>query len=342
MGFRVSTIITQLAGYSNSFEAVGAKWVAPAIAQVSAHPIESFRTVMEKSGEVRHRMDTLDRDINAGIKALAGRRDVFADAKRFAYHGIGYTDRMVVLPTWIGAYNKALAAGKSEEQAIYEGDKAVRQSQGAGAAKDLAAVQRGTGKWGDLLKIATMFYSYMSALYQRQRTLGRDTAPAVREGNKAMTPQLLARAWWLLVVPPVLSQLLAGRGPDQDEDWGTWSFKQMLFNLLGPIPFARDLIQPVWDGIAGNKSFGAQISPMQRVYDTIDLTAKDIGRKVRGDDTKHMTKDVLETTGYATGVVPGQIASAAQFLVDVGNGSQDPQTAADWYRGLTTGHAQKR
>lgn len=342
MGFRVSTIITQLAGYSNSFEAVGAKWVAPAIAQVSAHPIESFRTVMEKSGEVRHRMDTLDRDINAGIKSLAGRRDVFADAKRFAYHGIGYTDRMVVLPTWIGAYNKALAAGKSEEQAIYEGDKAVRQSQGAGAAKDLAAVQRGTGKWGELLKIATMFYSYMSALYQRQRTLGRDTATAVREGNKAMTPQLLARAWWLLVVPPVLSQLLAGRGPDQDEDWGTWSFKQMLFNLLGPIPFARDLIQPVWDGIAGNKSFGAQISPMQRVYDTIDLTAKDIGRKVRGDDTKHMTKDVLETTGYATGVVPGQIASAAQFLVDVGNGSQDPQTASDWYRGLTTGHAQKR
>lgn len=342
MGFRVSTIMTQLAGYSNSFEVVGAKWVSHAMVQTMQHPVESFKMVMEKSGEVRHRMDTLDRDINIGINALAGRRDLIADAKRFAYHGIGYTDRMVVLPTWIGAYNKALASGKTEDQAVYEGDKAVRQSQGAGAAKDLAAVQRGTGKWGELLKITTMFYSYMSAVYQRQRTLGRDTATAVREGNARMTPQLLARAWWLLAVPPVLSELLAGRGPDDDEDWATWAFKQMLFNLLGPIPLARDLVQPVWDGIAGNKSFGAQISPMQRVYDTISLTAKDIGHVAHGDETKHMTKDVLETSGYATGVVPGQIASAAQFLVDVGNGSQNPQTAADWWRGITTGHAEKR
>ena len=333
MGFRISTILTQIAGYSNSFEAVGAKWVTPAIAQTAKNPIETFNFVMEKSGEVRHRMDTLDRDVRAGMDQLAGKNGFITEAQRFAFHGIGLADRMVVIPTWIGAYNKAIAAGETDENAVYAADKAVRQSQGSGSAKDLASVQRGTGKGGELLKYMTMFYSYMSAMYQRQRTLGRDVGTAeVRD-----VPALMSRALWLVIVPPVLSQILAGRGPDDDEDWGTWSFKQMLFNALGPIPIVRDAAQPFWEGVIGKRGFDYQISPVQRAVQTVVNSGKDIGKIVRGDDTKRATRNALESVGYATGLVPGQIATAVQFLVDVGYGEQDPETVSDWYEGLTSG-----
>ena len=333
MGYRFSTMIMQLAGYSNSFEVVGAKWVSAAVAQTSAHPVETFKFVMDRSGEMRHRMDTLDRDIDQGIRRLAGKTNPLTDAKRFAYHGIGYMDRVVVIPTWIGAYNKALAAGSTDEEAIYDADKAVRQSQGAGAAKDMAAVQRGTGKWGEALKLTTMFYSYLSAVWQRQRTLGRD----VRNAKPRDLPGIAARAWWLIVLPPVLSELMGGRGPDDDEDWTAWATKQMLFQMLGAIPVVRDVARPAWDKAVGNKAFDYQLSPVQRAGQSAVNVAGDLGRIVRGEDTAHATRDTLEALGYWTGLVPGQFASATQFLVDVGSGEAEPETVGDWYEGLTKG-----
>lgn len=337
MGFRATTILTQVAGYSNSFEYVGAKWVTAALAQTTAHPIETFRFVMEKSGEVRSRMDTLDRDLGAIIKQMAGQNNVsrgLTAAKRFAFHGIGYADRMVTIPTWIGAYNKALAQGSTDQEAVYAADKAVRMSQGAGSAKDLAAVQRGTGKWGEFLKLMTMFYSYMSAIYQRQRTLGRDIA-AVRSVRDL--PNVMARSFWLMIVPPVLSQILSGSGPEDDEDWGVWSFKQMLFQMLGPIPVVRDLARPVWDKAAGNQGFDYQISPLQRAGQTVVNVAGDVSKIAQGEETKRATRNALEGIGYMTGLVPGQIATSTQFLVDVGKGEQDPETVSEWMKGLAKG-----
>lgn len=337
MGFRFTTVLNQIAGYSNSFEYVGAKWVSQAIAASAKDLIGTTNFVLARSAEVKARLDTLDRDINATMREMAGSNKVgstLTAAKRFAFHGIGYMDRIVSIPTWLGAYNKALAAGKDEAQAIYDGDKAVRISQGAGSAKDLAAVQRGTGKYGEALKLMTMFYSYFSAVYQRQRSLGRD---AHRAGASDV-PALVARAWWLLVVPPILSQVLSGNGPDDDEDWGTWSFKQVLFNMLGPIPGVRDIAQPAWDKMAGNHGFDYQLSPVQRAAQTAVNTLGDFSKIAQGEETKRATRDVLETAGYATGLVPGQVASSAQFLVDIGSGDADPQTLDDWYTGLTKGH----
>lgn len=337
MGYRITTMMTQIAGYSNSFEYVGAQWVTEAIARTSAHPIESYRFVTERSGEVRNRMNTLDRDIRESISKMAGKRDLLSDAKRFAFHGIGYADRVVVIPTWLGAYNKALAAGASETEAIYAGDKAVRMSQGAGSPKDLAAIQRGTGTGGAMLKMLTMFYSYMSTVYQRQRTLGRDVGAAVRDRDYRMTPRLLARSWWLLIVPPLLSDVLSGRGPDEEEEWGWYAIKKMLSQALGPIPVVRDIFEPAWNKAAGNKAFDYQLSPIQAAGTSVVKVAEDAGRMVRGDEVKAPVKDVMLAAGYVTGLVPGQIATSTQFLIDVGQGEQDPETVAEWYIGITKG-----
>jgi hypothetical protein len=340
MGFRLTTIITQAAGYANSFEYVGTKWVTPAIARFAAHPIATFDFVMERSDEVRNRMNNLDRDIRLTINQIAGKSGYVSAAKRFAFHGIGLMDRAVVIPTWLGAYNKALETGASEEDAAYAGDKAVRLSQGAGSPKDLAAVQRGTGKWGEALKLMTMFYSYMSAYYQRQRAFGRD----VKRASAADIPSLVARAWWLFVVAPILPDLLkslvgGGDLPDEEEGegWGMWIFKKILGNSLGAIPFVRDLYQPVWASLAGERAFDYQFTPAQGAGASVVNVAKDIGRVADGKETKKATKHSIETVGYFTGLVPGQVASSVQFLVDVGYGEAEPEGFGEWVEGLVTG-----
>lgn len=101
MGWRFSTVIMQAAGYSNSLEFIGAEWGAKGAARFAANPVETFNLVMEKSGEMRHRMDTLDRDIRSTIAKMAGQNNPLTAAKRFAFHGIGYMDRVVTIPTWI-------------------------------------------------------------------------------------------------------------------------------------------------------------------------------------------------------------------------------------------------
>lgn len=347
MGLRATTMVTQIAGYSNSVEVVGEASLAKALARFSASPIESTRFVMERSDEVRHRMDTLDRDIRTELAVLSSANPVskaarqLIDAKRFMFHGIGYMDRIVSVPTWMAGYSNAIEAGMSEADAAYAADKAVRQSQGAGAPKDLAAIQRGTGKWGEALKLLTMFYSYFSASYQRMRTLGRDIG-GVDQRRSRSVPKLASRAFFLMVLAPLLTEVLkapigASAGPDDDEWWAQWTLRKLLANALGPIPLARDVFEPAWQGAIGGHVFNPSISPLQRVYDSLIKTAGDAGKIARGEDTKHATKDVLETAGYVTGLVPGQVASATQFLVDVGNGDANPKDVSDWIEGISTG-----
>ena len=79
-----------------------------------------------------------------------------------------------------------------------------------------------------------------------------------------------------------------------------------------------------------------------RALETFVNSAGDLGKIVRGEETKHATKDVLETAGYFTGLVPGQVASATQFLVDVGNGDTTPQDFGDWLEGLSTGRIDEK
>lgn len=357
MGWRFTTMLTQISGYSNGFEKVGAAWVAPEIAKFQAQMVApAFKFVtfqgaemppmmafaLEKSKELKFRLDTLDRDIRREMDRMTAETtteqavDSLMAVKRFAFHGIGYMDRLVTVPLWTGAYNKALASGMTDAEAVFEADKAVRLSQGAGAPKDLAAISTGQGRAGMLLSYLTMFYSYVSAVYSRQRNFGRD----VSRGQTAL-PSLVARAWWLFVVPPLLAELLSGRGPEEDEEAGWWAFKKMLSQSLGAIPVVRDVWEPSWDAIAGNKAFDYRMSPVQGAGQSIVNVSKDIGRIIADKDTKRATRNVLELTGYATGIPPGQIGATAQFLVDVGNGDADPDTAADWYTGLTKGRIEE-
>lgn len=323
MGFRISTMMMQVAGYSNSFERVGAKWVTQGIAATIRNPVEAYRFVMSRSGEVANRMDTLERDIRENVRATLGDRSIMADVKRFAFYGIGYMDRVVVIPTWLGAYNRGISEGMSEADAGYYADKAVRQSQGAGAAKDLASVQRKN----EFQRLLTMFYSYQSAVYQRMRTLGRDAGMAKAKD----VPNLIARSFWLLVVPPLLSELLAGRGPADDEDEAMWAFQKTLVSMFGPIPVARDAANALESG------FGYSFTPAARAVETVLNVAKDAKKVVEGEETKRATRNALEGAGYVLGLPTGQFASAAQFIVNVSEGEQDPESLGDWWEGLTKG-----
>ena len=335
MAFRASTVFMQAAGFSDSTGVIGAKAMTHGLHVFGRNPKQAINFVLERSGEVRARMDTLDRDIREAARRHAGEKQILSAAQRFGYMGIGFMDRLVVVPTWIGAYDKALAAGKDEQAAIYEADKAVRVSQGSGAAKDLTSVQRGRGTAGEAMKLMTMFYSYASGYYQRLRTLGRD----VRKANASDIPNLVARSFFLVIAPALLAELLAGRGPDEDDEegWAEWAFQKVALSVFNPIPLLRDVLPPAVAAAQDKPTFGYSFTPVAKMGDTFVNLARDAGNVIEGEETKRATRDFLESVGYVTGLVPGQIATSAQFLVDVAYGEQDPETFGDWYEGLSKG-----
>ena len=331
LGFRISTIMLQVSGYANSIERVGMIPVARGIRKMLSGT-EAWTYALENSKELKSRMTTLDRDIRDNARRLASKQKGVLDAaQRFAFHGIGYMDRFVTVGTWHGAYDKALGQGMDHDQAVYEADKVVRQSQGSGAAKDMARVQRGTGKMGEAWKLSTMFYSYSSAFYQRQVKLYRDTGDAVRDRDIEQLPDLAARFLWLNIVPAILSQWLAGRGPEEDEDEAAWALSHIITSQFQAIPFAREIAGGLQSG------FGYSYTPAEGFGKSIVAVAKDAERVYEGEDTKRATRNFMEAVGYTTGKIPGQLASSTQFLVNVGYGEEDPDTIAEWWEGITKG-----
>jgi len=326
MGFKAATMASQLAGLGPAIEVIGGKeldgrkYLGRGFAQFMRAPVEAYRTVTTLSGEMRHRLETRDRDLRDKLRLLAGRDDYLAQVQNVAMRGIAWADMMVSLPTWLGAYQKALDQGATQELAIKAGDRAVRLSQGAGGQKDLAAVM---AKSGDLMRLFTMFYTPFNALYNRLRTVGRDV-----HGIKDV-PQAAIRLWWVWLVPAVMGELLTGRGPDDDDDKGEWALRQSLIYLATGVPILRDIVA----GIFGE--WGYQFSPVAQVGETIARTVKKAGAVAEGSaEIDELIKPVLKTTGYLLGLPTGQAQITGEYIYDLATGEADPEGLGELAYGL--------
>jgi hypothetical protein len=308
MGYRISTMLAQIAGFSNTAEVVGPLWMLKGIWMTYGNPLktaEAYRFAKGKSAELRHRADTMERDIRDSLRGLTGQRGMAAQVKRFAFYGIAMMDGFVSVATWMAGYHKQLAADPNDDvAAVAAGDRAVRSSQGAGAVKDQAAIQRQPGLW----KFLTMFYSFFSVLYNRLRDLGRATKQAVRTGAVRDFPHLLARGFFLLVVPAVLGDILVGKGPDddKDEDWASWMAKKVAAYPFMSLPVVRDVIGGKTSG------FGYQFTPAARAVETVGKLIDDMVKAFDPDqdvDGKQATRHAIETTGYVFGLPLGQVST---------------------------------
>jgi len=331
LGFRISTMLAQTAGYANSVQRLGAAGMADGMRAFAKNPVQQFQFVHGKSAEMRHRANDLERDLRAAQLKMQGKTGFLNDVRRFAFAGIAAFDAAVSIPTWIGAYNQGLSEHKmTDEQAVYYADKMVRDTQGSGAAKDMAAIQRG----GPLLKLFTMFYSYFNVFYNRQRSLARDVRdPGVSWGS------VVAQTFWLLVVPSLLSPLLTGQGPGDDEEWAAWAARNVFFGLFTGVPYGRDIANAASSKMAGKPFGDPKLSPVEGFGSNVVRLGNDIWKAGSGEDvSKTFIKNLFNVAGVVTALPLGQPGSSAQYVWDVlVEGSENPENLLEWMRGLTIG-----
>lgn len=317
MGFKLSTMLAQMTGLLAATSEIGLKWTLRGVADTygRGNPLEAYRAVTALSPMMRHRIASVDRDVFEVSSKLMDtgstrraldpfvRMKSFMETKGFVPIGViqmAFAD----LPTWNGAYAKALTEnGGDIEAAARYADAVVERTQVGGAEKNLAAVQRGS----ELGKLMTMFYSYFSALYNlsarrvamlRRR---RDAASVYRLGT------LMLLTWF---AEPVLMGTLLGKAPDDEgddwEDWLSWGAKEAFFNPFNMVVGVRDVASMV-DSYVSGYSGRYRLSSALDVFDSAMKFGIQAGKILEGGgDEKELVLAGGKAVGQATGFVNAQ------------------------------------
>lgn len=254
LGLNVITAIVQPIGIINTTAVIGHKWTAKGLSRfLTMGPRAAFKFAAGKSGAFENRARTRFRElaeIQAYSESSLGR--LRNNIERYAYSMIVFTQMLVDVPTWLGAYEKALSEGCVDAEAVARADRAVVDAQGGGRLMDLSAVERG----GPLSRIFTVFYTFFNSI------LNTVMVSKHTKGRMAFA----ADALLLLCFQPVIETFLregikAGvAGADPDDWWehcvekAPWSVVD--FNL-GLFVFLREFsgITDSYTGPSGMKKF---------------------------------------------------------------------------------------
>jgi hypothetical protein len=323
MGFKASVALSQASGLANSASEIGPVWLGKGMAEASRHPLDAHKAMILESGEMRHRQRTIDRDLRKKMLDIEGHRGLIPDVQRIAMWGVALADLMVSMPTYYGGKLKALSEGATPENAIRAGERAVRLSQGAGGAKDLAAVQ---SRNNILYRLVTMYYSWASAAYSQ----GRDIQHDVTNGNWAKLPTRLAWATMrMMLLWPIAGTIAAASGggkPKKKDETLAWYRNQLLLYPLQTIPILRDVAN------AAFTDYGYQFTPVEDALKSFVEAAKGsasfAGKAWEGNlkwkDTEAEAMKLFRATGYWFGLPTGQVSITGEYLKDLMEGDVTP------------------
>jgi len=244
LSFQVFTAVMQPLGLANSVARIGGSWVAKGVGRYIGAPVASTREAMSKSSFLANRTRTRFRELNELRNQVQGQSSAKEFMGRWGYWLMMRTQMMIDVPTWWGAYEKAMADGRTEDTAVALADQAVKDAQGGGEEVDQAGIERG----GPYHKLFTAFYSYMGS------TLNTMYASAkVDSKGKAAANILL-----MVLVPAVLQSLLKHAMTPGDDDWDDWLKSlpaEIASFMAGLLVFVREL-DPLVKAVAGESSMG--------------------------------------------------------------------------------------
>jgi len=283
---------------------------------------------------MRDRMQNYDRDVRDYARKLSN----ISGEQATWFVLIGYMDLAMSVPSWLGAYRKAMDGGleniaKGDELAAIDyADSVVRQTQAAGAAKDLASIQRG----GEVQRLFTMFYSALSILFNQ---FERSRRQYIQDHN---VPRLLASLALIWFVPALMEEIIRGRMPDDDDDdesWLKWLIGTLAWYPTATVVGVRDLANYMERKIAtGRADFS--LTPVaeapEKIANALLIPIKAI------DDEKEVTRgdlrDAVLAVGYVAKLPARQVWQTGEALHDWATGAWEPENAvAGLYQALVTG-----
>lgn len=267
------------------------------------------------------RIGMIDEDYRLELTKAQGKRGYGEAYRRVMFTLHRWADHDVSRAAWWGRYQEALKAGETQAESTRLADKLIRQTQIAGARKDVSAIERDPAFRESRIFMGPMFVIF-----------GRLNAAAKGEGTTRSVGLRSASILRQMFLAPALFMLLAGRWPEDDDDdgeigvgeWGTWLAVNTLLFPMQTIPVVREVAGSVEAAVTG-RPINPRAAPTAQAAAGLVKASKSIIDNLAeyGDtgeiDYYDMTRDLVALAGPFTGAPAGQVrvsSRAAEAIQD--------------------------
>lgn len=289
LALNVLSAAIQPLGLANSKSRIGGKWLARGMSRYVSGPIAATQEAQNKSEWLRNRARTQFRELNELRNQIQGQFAFQEWMGKYGYWLMTKSQLMVDVPTWWGAYEKAIASDPlNEDLAIQLADQAVKDSQGGGEEVDQSGIERGHA----LTKLFTTFYGFMGT------TLNTSYLAAKTEKSRA---KLAVNLLLVLVVAPQLGWMLKEAltpGDGDDEDWLDRAWREEFSFLMGLFAFGREFSQ-----LASHYRQYSGPTGIRMIADTYKL----VDQAGQGDFDESFRKQFMNVIGDVVGLPSAQI-----------------------------------
>jgi hypothetical protein len=345
----VLNALQQVTGIAPAMREVGARNFARSFAKFMGNPAGYTKAVWDTSAEMRFRQTLVSEDaqqiVNDVISGKSKLKNVADAAQKHGYIFQRIMDTVVAVPAWMAAYDKGVAEGMSDADALRYADGVVRTTQGSTAPEDVSRIEAGYPG----VRLFTMFYSYFNT---QANLIGTDAQINQRKGGgvAAMTGRQFYLYLMVFAVPALASAMIVqglrgGLPDDEDEDgsvlddWMAWFLYEQARSAMATVPGLGQV------GVAAlnawnDKPFDDRIStaPVISMGETLARTPYSVANALLGDgDKSKAVKDTLATAGFLTGLPLGQLGKPLGYITDIAEGDTEPENPADVAAGLVAG-----
>jgi ribosomal protein S18 acetylase RimI-like enzyme len=270
-------------------------------------PKQTAQFAYDNSKELEERMRIINADIANGIRDAERGKSVISNIQLAGFMFISYAQMYSVdMPTWLSGYYEGLERhGGDKKQAINYADALLRQTQGSGAIKDLAKLQRGN----EVQKAAaTMFGTYiLGVLYPKIKEVFVDGGSRKNPLRAAIT--LVP----LIMMPAVVEGLMVGGEPEDDDTWVEWAALKSLQYGTSSVP----LVGGITNSLIGGK-YDFTLSPIESPINMVIRGA----RKIDDPDISTLRAAVV-AVGLATKLPTYQPFKTIDEIAEIARGEDD-------------------
>lgn len=305
LGFKAATAIgNMVVAPVQASHQVKTKYLLSGFRRFMANPYKATMAVHEMSGEMRHRFDHYEQSFNMVLSTLEGKSTIRAMIARQAMMIHLYMDKFTSTSIWMGKYEQGIDEGLDPEQALRLADKTIRTTQTAGAPNDLSSFER-----DPRYKIFKMFIGPMIIMQNEMR------GSVAGKGAKALiSPEVWSTMFATWIIPSVLFELFAGRGPGDDEEWWQWALRKILLYPAQTIPFVRDAANAAEEAITGE----AKAVRSNPITDTVITMVRAFDKALSEDaEFDDMYKAAARSAGVLLGLPTSQVLVSMDFLVNI-------------------------
>ena len=263
------------------------------------------------------RIGMIDEDYRLELTKAQGKSGFGEAYRRVMFTLHRWADHDVTRAAWWGRYQEALEAGETGAESTRLADKLVRQTQTAGARKDVSAIERDPA-----FRESRIFMGPMFVIFGRLRAAARGEGATRSVGLRSAA---ILRQMFLA---PALFMLLAGRWPEDGDDddeeigageWGTWLAVNTLLFPMQTIPVVREVAGSVEAAVTG-RPINPRAAPTAQAAAGLVKASKSIYTNVEnyGDtgelDYYDMTRDLVALAGPFTGAPAGQVRVTSRTI----------------------------